>query len=466
MGPHSSLSAVKNTEGGKEPYVGEHLGRSALEQENRSFGLDNTFFFSAVDSDKQWSGPPKKDEAVVSYVLSAFTEVCKKIDVIHTVIEKKQMAETEKDALQAEEQESTEEDREGEEGEEGQRREEGWLEKLKKILYGKDKANTYEEYGEEGEYEEGAEYGEEEIEEAQELNTFQKEEIEEDLSALNRVVHEIKKVYWELLGETRRVEAEASFLREKSVQYREKLEEQASMASESKAKLKIKQKELCDARTSLSLAEEKERILQHTAGVLSVQLCQILPLLRKEERKEGDADADLGADKLQEEILRGNMERVIGMFLDIEAYLKGFLTKSEKEREVRIRDLETKNTELSKQLAAKDKELEKAKISAERDKSEKDTLINKQKLAIKYLQSKVSSQKPGSSLHMPGTPSKIHPAESSHPASSSPIITELEQRILTLRERLKEADKRSPLFSKYTSEIEDCKRRLTDFLQI
>lgn len=399
-----------------------------------TFCLDQTVFMSLLHQQDEWGNALKKDEPVVAYVLSAFTEVCKKIDQIHSLVEKQPCLDT----IVIEEAAETKENQAQAPAEDG------WLRKLRQLLYGQEAAAPASDASDDE----------------------QREEIEEELSALKALVGEIKKVYWELLSETRRVEAETKFLREKALEYQHELGRQTAQADDLKARLRARQKELEDRSSALAQAAAKEQALSQTVRAVAARLCRLWSLLGPPP----DAEA------LSQALLSGDAAAVESLWRELEQLLARGVGGPEGEQAAATRALEAANAELLRQLQAKEAELGKTKAAAERAREEQDAVINKQRLAIKYLQSQhpaapgrplapsTVSTAPSKPAGTPRLTAKRPPAVPT--ARSSPFVAELSARIGSLTEKLRTVNQAEPQFKKYLEEINDCKRRLADFLQI
>ncbi|KAI5185634.1 hypothetical protein NEHOM01_0960 [Nematocida homosporus] len=383
---------------------------------------------------------------ITQYVLTAFNDVCKKIDVIHHTIEKNNL-ERDSSSLDTMLVETREENEP-----------EGWFKRLKKIFYGRN-------------------------EEVPELESSDEPEsvvlnLSAELDTLKQTLSGLKETYQEVQQEVRRVSAEAMFVAQKAGSQQQTSTDMAGLLNEVKTRLRLRKKELAEARAQLSTRSTAETALAKVASTVSSQIGRILVLMDKPEC----------AESLHRELLDGNLHRLVGAFLDIEGHLREVLLKSEKIRSAKITSLEEKNLQLLQEIRKKEEETNALVRELDRVKEDKDAIINKQKLTIKLLQSKIGPFKE-SYQHAPkenrllpistdlslakhsyayhSTPSTVSVQAGPPPKKpTSPIIEELEKRIGQLRSRLSSVDAQSPHYQAYLDEMEDCKRRLTDFLHI
>ncbi|KAI5181333.1 hypothetical protein NEOKW01_1527 [Nematocida sp. AWRm80] len=406
---------------------------------------------------KKESEDTSKDP-VVKYISEVFSEVCAKIDKIHSLIERQNNLDTMmiEGALEDNREETKEET--------------GWIRKLKEIIYGKEVEET--------------------MANLSNLSMQERIQPETELAHLSAEVPELRQKVQEMRlkqieqeQETRRAIGECNFLRQRIEHYKTILAERENDLERDRMRLKQKKKELSDLKTQLSQDSTSEKALKQVAATIISQLERILSLISP------------GTKPLSQTLLlEGNTTQVSNVLLDIEAYIREEILKQRYTTEKRVKDLEDQNKVLQEKLSHREKEYLGRLTERETALDEKDILINKQRLMIKVLQSKLASSHlqdpPGKRLQNtipPGTPSK-QPSNASHAhklfpghqiasentnrsqnikhSQPSPIITELEERIESLKKKSQGIDQTHPHFKRYLDDIEDCKRRLTDFLRV
>ncbi|KAI5170674.1 hypothetical protein NEFER03_0133 [Nematocida sp. LUAm3] len=349
---------------------------------------------------------PHLKDPVSQYVLESFNDICKKIDVIYSVIDKNNSLDTM--VIEQTQNESPNIDTK-----------KGWLEAIRDIFTNKEEKEEKREY---------------------------LEEISQDILKVKKQANNLQNILREATEELRRLSSEILFLVKQQEKTKKSEENTANQLIDLKLRLKLRKKELLEAQSLISSQSASQASLAKISSVFSSQIGRILVLLDKQENQES----------LKNDILQGHTHKVVGTFLDIESSLRAFLLKEEKEASHHILSLEERNNKTLHELRRKEEEALRYIKEIEHIKDQKDEIINKQRLTIKLLQSKLLHQ-----THMVTPPHT--PNNSSRPSHS--IISELEAQINRLKEKIDRTDQSDPAFRKYLHEIEDYKRRLTDFLR-
>jgi len=444
----------------------EEIGLEIDEKTGNSEAREELSFRSIIqNSPEEKSADRQKtrreEDATTQYVLEAFEEVCRKIDRIHSVIDRNYSLDT---VIIEERKEEW--------------KKEGWMERLKKILYGGEERPAFEEDTEHGSHE-AAEKAAEESEAAcasdRRAEVFAErearnrsrggssildrgvergpQEIEEFLFKVRASACEVERVHAEIQSETRRMQTEFFLIKEQTEEYQRQIAEKTRTIEDltkkiekDKIKMKSRKKERSDLQESQSRVAELEKAIRKISSVLSFHVLKCAGGDKSEE-----------AEGLYRELAGGNVQAILAGFFEAERAGADAIRKSEREKDAKIKGLEEKSAEISRKSAELAKEIEKKQEEAEnirrdweRKREEKDLVINKQRLAIKLLQSRIRAEEP----------------VQTRGALPSPIVVELEQRIEQLQGVIEKTDKKGVQYRKYAEEIEDCRRRLADFLRI
>ncbi|KAI5167461.1 hypothetical protein NEIRO03_1955 [Nematocida sp. AWRm78] len=402
------------------------------------------------------------DGELIHHVTKAFTEVCRKIDNLHHIIEKQSeepsMIErkTGLDSIIIQE----------------EKEEVGWLKKLKQIIYGKDEAEYIPE-------EENNEYNlpenisavnsmREERRSAENtlinaLNSVEKAEMQAALSrqALKEEVS-MQKTQSEKMSSA----AEIAYQRSRAESAEKALKEAKEQLASYRARLKIRKKEISEIKSSFTACAEVEASLAKLATCASIQITRILLLL----------DMPDAIEQLHKEISAGETAKLTSSLQAIEGF---FREKIQKEKET-LEKTQKDKQHISNQLNALTKELEHLKEEnheiikeSEKIREEKDAIINKQRLAIKLLKSRfpqgnTSSHSNAHNESISAKSTHLTRADQSQKTKiKSKIEEELKERISDLKKKISRIETpNDPLYQRYLNDLEDSKRRLDDFMQI
>lgn len=376
-----------------------------------------------------------QEEGVIKYVTTAFTEVCRKIDDLHRIIEShseiSHIAEKKDnlDSILIEEEPE----------------EVGWLERLKEIIYGKEVYKNRPESSKEVEHES--------IEREHARQGCKSEDIVQ--SAVDIAEKAGLKAYMGKLKESEEVKHEKA----RAHNAEKALKETQEKLEKCKGLLKLRKKEISEIKSSFNLGTPAEGHLAKLATTVAVQVSRILLLL-------GLPD---GMEELHQEISAGETRKLTGSFAEIE---KAFRDAMQREREL-FKRAQKEKEEIRSQIKTLRDEIEIGKKSneelikeAEKIKNEKDALINKQKLVIKLLKSKIT-QNTVQEINREQTERIVHVQNSLKNKERTKVEEELEERIERIKEKLDTMKNKSdPLYKIYLEDLEDSKRRLADFMQI
>ncbi|EIJ94828.1 hypothetical protein NEPAR06_0961 [Nematocida parisii] len=399
------------------------------------------------------------DGELIHHVTKAFTEVCRKIDNLHYIIERHgeepSMIERKPglDSIIIQE----------------EKEEVGWLKKLKQIIYGKDEPEYTPE--EDNEYNLSKNISavnamREERVPAENtlinaLNSVEKAEMHAALSrqALKEEVS-IQKTQNEKMSSA----AEIAYQRTRAESAESALKEAKEQLASYRARLKIRKKEISEIKSSFTACAGVEASLARLATCASIQITRILLLL----------DMPDAIEQLHKEISAGETVKLTSSLQAIEGF---FRERIQKEKETHEKTQKDKQ-HISNQLNALTKELEHLKEEnheiikeSEKIREEKDAIINKQRLAIKLLKSRFPQTSTHSNAHNESILAKsthlTRADQSQKTKIKSKIEEELKERISDLKKKISKIETpNDPLYQRYLNDLEDSKRRLDDFMQI
>ncbi|KAH9385512.1 uncharacterized protein NEMAJ01_0408 [Nematocida major] len=405
------------------------------------------------------------DDGLVHYVATAFSEVCRKIDDIHRALE---AADISAPADRKENLDSViiEESAEV-----------GWLDRIKQIVYGKD-GRAQEEDGRFASGSRGP--GKEEacapaqkplggasvlgsalnmVEQAGIKSLLHRRRRGEEAGALASMEQMKARKDAEIMRHKSRAEAAEAALKEAN----EKVEAY-------KSKLKVRKREISEIKSSFTSTATAEASLGKLATSVSIQMARMLLLL--------GMPSDI--DQMHQEIAAGETGRLVECLAEIEKHIKA----SEQKEKGALDSMQEERAHINKQIQSFTQEIEEAKkanremlAEAEKIREEKDALINKQRMVIKLLKSKLAqppAPHPGVSPGQVSVCSAAAPAKEPHrPRDAAKakertrIEEELEARIARVQKKIKELkNPRDPLYRVHLEDLEDSRRRLNDFLQI
>ncbi|KAI5159596.1 hypothetical protein NEAUS03_0427 [Nematocida ausubeli] len=425
---------------------------SALLQDDDIMKENQTLDQSFVPHMEYASSRPSADGELIRHVTTAFAEVCKRIETLHNMIEK-----------QAEGPDVMEEKPDLDSMILQEKDEVGWLERIKQIIYGKDK-------------EESTEYPQAAEEHTVQAEPEQSVEHSTLLNALRRVEKAGMQAVMSRQGkageitaqrERESAKAEIAYQKARAEAAEQALKETKEQLASCRARLKIRKKEISEVRASFSSCSAAEASLAKLATTASVQITRILLLL-------GMPDA---IEQLHKEISAGEVGKLVTSLQDIEGVFRESMHREKEMHEKMQKD----KMQIGSQIMALHKELDVLKREnqemireTEKMRDEKDAIINKQRLAIKLLKSRIV-QGSGllSRIDLPESISarkdvpinSIFPVEQAKPKSKVEI--ELRERIADLEKHLAGLDGTdTPQYKKSLADLEDCKRRLADFMKI
>ncbi|KAI5148947.1 hypothetical protein NEAUS04_1415 [Nematocida ausubeli] len=429
---------------------------SALLQDDDIMKENQTLDQSFVPHMEYASPRPFADGELIRHVTTAFAEVCKRIETLHNMIEK-----------QAERPDVMEEKPDLDSMILQEKDEVGWLERIKQIIYGKDKEESTE-YPQAAEEHTVQAEPEQIIEHSVEHSTL--------LNALRRVekagmqaVMSRQGIAGEITAQREResATAEIAYQKARAEAAEQALKETKEQLASCRARLKIRKKEITEVRASFSSCSAAEASLAKLATTASVQITRILLLL-------GMPDA---IEQLHKEISAGEVGKLVTSLQEIEGVFRESMHREKEMHEKMQKD----KMQIGSQILALHKELDVLKREnqemikeTEKMRDEKDAIINKQRLAIKLLKSRIV-QGSGllSRIDLPESISarkdvpinSVFPAEQAKPKSKVEI--ELRERIADLEKHLAGLDGTdTPQYKKSLADLEDCKRRLADFMKI
>ncbi|KAI5190222.1 hypothetical protein NEMIN01_0921 [Nematocida minor] len=455
--------------------IGDLVKESELLKENQRISqvaehsINQTFIKHIPRTHSSFSPNDLQDEGLMHYVTTAFAEVCRKIDNLHNMLER-----------QPEEQSNTEK-RESLDSViiQEEKEEKGWFERIKQIIYGKEESEEYAAPEEQGQMEESTIQvvqpppkisAADALENA--LTLAEKASLKAELRRHQQREAEANEMH---AGETgKRMGAEIQYHRTRADAAEAALKEARDQISIYKARLKIRKKEISDIKSSFTSSTAAESLLAKLATTASVQLARVLLLLDKPDAIE----------QLHQEISAGETGKLVSSLLEIETAIRDALQREKEAQEKTQREKQL----ISSQLKVLTKEIEKAQKDnralvsdiersqlenqalakeAEEIREEKDAIINKQRLMIKLLQSKIPRMpKQRSSITQSSILKKPQPAKVPEKTKGK-VERELEERIGAIKEKMKKINStEDPTYKAHLKDLEDSTRRLNDFMQI
>lgn len=459
------------------------------------------------------TGQNEKNEGLMQYITKAFTEVCRKIDHLHYIVEKEDKENrlkgrgrdiekrdrsrtndsrmtrmrdsrinSTKDEIRDEIGKDNEKNQQKEQTEQNQQKL-GWLERLKLLVYGKEEEEKEEEIdGCSGEYftEDCGQELEDRLssEEKAYERTFRAEPAVEgslknvlglvEETAARRYQEKYVEVFEAATLEEKKKEAEIKYHKARADAAEEAVKKLTEQVSIYKARLKIRRKEIADIKSSFTMNASAETGLSKVATASSMQIARILLLLNKPDSIE----------QIYQEVKSGETGKLVSSLLEIESAIREIQQKGreiqekiQKEKQeigsqikVLAREAETvqkDNMNLIKEIERKDVEIERLTKSTEKTVEEKEAVINKQRLMIKLLNSKIHRPK------IPIPEEKDHAKKLPVEKVKTKTERELEERIAKIQHNLEKTNNpEDPIYKIYLKDLEDTKRRLNDFMKV
>lgn len=440
------------------------LEKAKEEAERRSSNEDTVYMEKTVllsaldncrmDSSKTGRADPRsreenavtKIDPVVDYVVSAFSEVCQKIDRIHGIIERKYDLDTllvhdaqAPDKTGAYIQTQTPE----KENEENEENEGGWFGKLlHKIRASINPELTY--------LSEHTVLSDSAVFVPSEHPEYLGELVQGLIQQVSASARDVISVSSDILRETHGLLLDVKSTRASFSALQKQLREKEASIESLRDKLGKYKQELLHSQAQVSASRDLERAVAKIIGSISSRIPRIY--------SNSDKFDPNTLSLLQQELMLGDTQSLDRVLLEIENAQREAQTESRRKELALDAAVEESRQISEKKAAEKDAIIEQLKQKAEQNMQEKDKVINRQKLLIKVLHAKLTAalEKKKASA---APPSRIGDR-------AAPYIAELEQRINEIQQKLSSTPRSDPLFSTYMEEVEDCKRRLADFLRI
>jgi hypothetical protein len=388
-------------------------------KENESFNLEDTQFLSMIEKDPLASGKesplpgklelPNTGDPVVSFVLNVFADVCKKIDEIHRKMGGREKDECLDTVLM--------EDKDG-----GAKRDNRWLSFVRRVFWRENKEGV--------------------VESVERMSVSEKKDwISKDVKRLDTVVCEIRCLLRPIAEEFERVSSAVREYRVKMDQYKEKLRKKVGEVNAYKSKLHVKRRELALLKEAQMDGRQEEMVRDISAALVSIlgRLSVLLDVPIEMERLQ--APGGKGMQRCMETYSLIEQGVLSLVKTSSEAHSKGMLAKELEEQ------LEEERRERRKAEQEK-KEMEEQSEKQKRDLERSKECINRQKLIVKLLKSRV--------------PPKSTREED---PERERIVKELESTLASLKRKMEtlSSEKERRVCAREKS---DCERRLRDFLEL
>lgn len=428
-----------------------------------SISFDKTVFMSMIHEHYQeqtkpkaggqlgagGSGTDKAPDPLVSLVVSAFAEVCRKIDQVHQKLEDPSAREASGglDTVLVEDQPRAQSSEP-----------QTWLSKVRRALSfaGNSKVPASDD---------------ELVDKLEGLSISGSAEsgpLRCDVGKLSQIVAEVKEILRGIGREFERIQGYTASYKARMALYRSRLRRKISDANAYRSKLRARKKELLEARESLRNSP-REKALGRVAEALALHLGRLAAL----------AEVPLNIPEMRDEVSRGDVKKMVDAFAQVEEAAQRYakIEASASAKDLLARELERQINELGAKkkeeqgaqdmkhglgenalLRAENASLRKEAHVLRRESDSKDATINKQRLIIKLLQSKLSASR----LKSEGVPQP----RGDDLGARVPIVNELRSRISLLQSRMKHVGLEGPQRRRYARELEDCERRLRDFLDV